>query len=425
VHARRVTAARLLALALLGLSAPACAADAAKPAGPRPGWQLEPFGVKNAAAGFELRLSGYLQADFRSFVDWQVGDGSDPRHRAPEFAWRRLRVGFVGQWKQLSWNFDVAPAFDHADEVKSAWLGLHAARRLGLRAGHMKLPVSPEFLTSAAKTDLIERAAVVNALGPQRDWGAVLEGELGHRLEYTAGTFDGDARTSPKSAGTTEAARLVVKPSRDVALGGSFSLGKVTADPGGPGVDTNPKGLVGTSGSGYRFFPGVYVDGHRLRWGVDARWQQGPVALWGEYLEAREQRNGQGLSGEDLPDVRGRGWSATATWLVTGEPKARTMRPRRALPAGPGAIELAARYEGLRFDDVSNQGPEAVGSRAGNIRPAGLRTFTGGVSWWPTIFLRFQGNVLVERYDDALRAPEPGRRGSYVTLVGRAQVHLP
>ena len=167
------------------------------------------------------------------------------------------------------------------------------------------------------------------------------------------------------------------------------------------------------------------MNGRRLRWGADARLQKGPVSLWGEFLEATEERKGQGPSLEDLPDVRGRGWSTTSTWLVTGERKVRTIRPRRGLFAGPGAIELAARYEELWFDDVSNKGFEAAGSRSGNIRPAGIKTVTGSLSWWPTGFLRFQGNLLVERYDDALRAPEPGKQGNYVSLVGRAQVHLP
>jgi hypothetical protein len=35
------------------------------------------------------------------------------------------------------------------------------------------------------------------------------------------------------------------------------------------------------------------------------------------------------------------------------------------------------------------------------------------------------GDVVVERYDDALRAPEPGKQGNYVSLIGRVQVHLP
>ena len=74
---------------------------------------------------------------------------------------------------------------------------------------------------------------------------------------------------------------------------------------------------------------------------------------------------------------------------------------------------------------MSNTGFESAGSRAANIRPAGIRTFTGGLSWWPNRFLRLQGNALLERYDDPLRAPEPGNSGDYVSVLGRIQVHLP
>jgi phosphate-selective porin len=423
----------ILLLALAGVAAaqekppakPAAKAAAKPPAKPPEGWKVEPFSITNEAAGFRIKLSGYAQADFRSFRDWQVGDGTDDTLRAEEFEWRRLRPGLEGEWRRLSFEFDVDPAFDKGDELKNAWLGLRIARELQLSGGHIKLPVSPEWLSSASKTDFIERAAVVDSLAPGRDWGGLVQGELGRAVEYQAGVFEGDARTSSKRAGTTAAARLVLQPSGWLYLGGSFSQGDVIADAVSPGVDPSPKGLDGTSGTGYRFFPGVYVNGQRRRWGADARVQGGPVAVWGEFLESREERKGQGPTLEDLPDVQGRGWSATATWLVTGERKTRTIRPRHGLFAGAGAIELSARYEALWFDDVSNQGFESAGSRAGNIRPAGIRTFTGGLSWWPTIFLRFQGNVLVERYDDALRAPEPGKSGDYVSLLGRIQVHLP
>ena len=418
----------LLGLLLLSLAGAAAAQEKppAKPkAKPKEGWKVEPFSITNDAAGIRIVLAGYAQAEFHSFRDWQVGDGTDDTLRADEFEWRRLRIGLEGQWRRLMFEVDVDPAFDEGDELKDAWLGLRVARELQVSGGHIKLPVSPEWLSSAAKTDFVERSAVVDALAPGRDWGGVLRGEIGRVLEYSAGVFEGDARTSPTRAGTTAAARLVLKPSGWLGLGGSFSQGDVVGDPVGPGIDPSPKGLRGTSGSGYRFFPGVYVDGRRLRWGIDARIQGGPVSVWGEFLEARDERKGQGPTFEDLPDVYGRGWSATATWLVTGERKTRTIRPGRGLFAGPGAIELAVRYEELWFDDVGNQGFEAFGSRAGNIRPAGIRAFTGGLSYWPTRFLRFQGNVLVERYDDARKAPEPGKSGDYVSLFGRIQVHLP
>jgi len=392
---------------------------------PPPGWRVKPFSLENPSAGFKIALRGYIQADFRSFLDWTAGDEDTGELRADEFEWRRARIGFEGEWRRVSFELDVDPAFDEGDELKDAWVSLRLARALQVRGGHMKLPVSPEFLTSAGKTDFVERTVAVDALGPSRDWGALVHGEISRAVEYQAGVFVGDARASDGRADTTAAARLVLKPARWLDLGGSFSQGEVQADPAGPSLDPEPKGLSGRSVTGFRFFPPVYVDGRRLRWGADARVQAGPASLWGEFLQAREERRGQGPTLENLPAVRGDGWSVNVTWLVTGEKKTRTIRPRGSLFGGPGAVELAARYEEARFDDVANEGFESAGSRAANIRPAGLRAFTGGLSWWPSVFLRLMGDVVVERYDDDLRAPESGKKGNYVSLLGRVQVHLP
>jgi phosphate-selective porin len=414
--------ATVVASALLVPGAPA--QEKKKPA-PAPGWQVKPFSVENASAGFRLALEGYLQADFRSFQDWTAGDDDSGNLRADEFEWRRLRIGVEGEWKRLSFEASADPAFDEGDELKDAWVSLRLAKALQVRGGHMKLPVSPEFLTSAAKTDFVERSTAVEGLGPSRDWGVMLHGEIGRAVEYQAGVFEGDGRTRDDRAGTTAAARLVLKAARWLDLGGSYSQADVEADPVGTDLDPEPKGLAGTSVTGYRFFPSVFVHGRRLRWGADARIQAGPAALWGEFLEGREDRQAQGPTLEDLPEVQGEGWSVTATWLVTGEKKTRTIRPSRSLFGGPGAVELAVRYEELRFDDVANEGFESAGSRAANVRPAGFRALSGGLNWWPSPFLRLVGDVVVERYEDGLRAPEPGKEGTYVSLLGRVQVRLP
>jgi phosphate-selective porin OprO and OprP len=392
---------------------------------PPPGWEVKAFSLEKPSAGFRIALKGYVQADFRSYQDWTAEDADGNSSLPDEFEWRRARIGFEGGWKRLSFEATADPAFDKGDELKDTWVGLRLTRALQVRGGYMKVPVSPEFLTSPAKTDFVERSVAVDSLGANRDWGALVHGEISRAVEYQAGVFAGDARASDGRAGTTAAARLVLKPTRSLDLGGSFSQGDVQASPVGPDLDPEPKGLSGKSVSGDLFFPSVFVNGRRLRWGADARVQAGPFSLWGEFLESREQRKGQGPTLQDLPDVRGDGWSVNATWLVTGENKTRTIRPSRSLFGGPGAVELAARYEELRFDDVKNEGFESAGSRAGNIRPAGFRAFSGGLSWWPTIFLRLMGDVVVERYDDALRAPECGKKGTCVSLLGRVQVHLP
>ena len=400
------------------------AQDEKKPE-PPPGWRAKLFSLENPSAGFRIALKGYVQADFRSYQDWTAEDTDGNRSLPPDFEWRRARIGFEGDWRRLSFDVNVDPAFDRGNELKDAWVGLRLSKAIQLRGGNMKLPVGSEFQISPAKTDFIERAAFVESIGPNRDWGALVRGEVSRAVEYQAGVFAGDNRSSEKGAGTTGTARLVLEPRPWLALGGSFSQGDVQADPAGPGLAPQPKGLPGQGVTGYLFFPSVYVDGRRLRWGADARVETGPFSLWGEFLETREERKGQGETLLDLPDVRGDGWSANATWLVTGEKKTRTIRARRSLFHGPGAVEIAARYESLRFDDVGNQGDEVAGRRAANLRPAGYRAFTSGLSWWTSPILRLLGDVVVERYDDSLRAPTSGKKGNYVTLLGRVQVHLP
>jgi len=392
---------------------------------PPPGWVAKAFSLEKPSAGFKIALKGYVQADLRSFEDWTAEDGDGHSSLPPGFEWRRARIGVEGDWRRLSFDVNVDPAFDKGHELKDAWVGVRLSKTLQVRGGDMKLPVGAEFQISPAKTDFIERAAFVDSIGPNRNWGAVARGEIARAVEYQAGVFTGDNRSSPLSAGTTGTGRIVLKPARWLDLGGSFSQGDVRADAAGPGLDPQPKGLPGKSVTGYLFFPSVFVNGRRLRWGADARLVSGPFSVWSEFLETREQRKGQGPTLLDLPEVRGDGWSATATWLVTGEKKTRTIHARRSLFRGPGAVEVAARYELFRFDDVESHGVESAGSRAENIRPAGYRAFTSGLSWWPGPVLRLVGDVVVERYDDALRAPVPGKKGNYVTLLGLVQVHLP
>ena len=90
----------------------------------------------------------------------------------------------------------------------------------------------------------------------------------------------------------------------------------------------------------------------------------------------------------------------------------------------PPTLE-AALAGGSPFGTDTGEGFEGAGDRARNIRPAADRVFTGGLSWWPVYWVRFMGNVVVERYLDALLAPEPGKQGNYVTLLFRAQLALP
>ena len=147
----------------------------------------------------------------------------------------------------------------------------------------------------------------------------------------------------------------------------------------------------------------------------------------GEWRRGAGDRVEQGGGREIKKEKIGEGWVGSATWLVTGDRKSRSVRPARPLSkGGPGAIQLGVRYERLRFDDEGDDaGFAGAGNRARNIRPAEASAWTGGLSWWPESSVRLLGNVVLERFEDALLAPEPGRRGNYVTILGRLQLQLP
>jgi phosphate-selective porin len=156
-------------------------------------------------------------------------------------------------------------------------------------------------------------------------------------------------------------------------------------------------------------------------------YSRGPFRFQAEYLEAREQRKGQGSTGQDIPDVLGRGWNAQVSYVLTGETKGSTVEPRKSIfKGGPGAVEVAARVEALMFDDTGDpSGFAGFGNRTRNISPSGTSTLELGLNYWASSFLKFQGNAVWESFNDPLIAPEPGNKGRYFTLLGRIQVMIP
>jgi phosphate-selective porin len=389
------------------------------------GWTAGPgLRLRNEGHHAQVGIRGYGQLDYVSFLNWRDADPDAPL-TDEEADVRRARLGIEGEWRRLSLELEGDVTRDDG-HLTDAWVGLRISRAFRLRFGNMKLPVSPERLTSARRLDFAERSLLASALSPNRDWGAMLHGRAGP-IEYAAGAFRGDGRTRESRAETTGAGRLALHLGKDVEVGGSFSVGDVEAETGSLDAPGRPRGSSAEALSGHEFFPEKYVDGRRLRYGADAAALLGPAALKAEYLELREERRGQGAGFEDLPDVVGRGWSISATWLVTGEKKKGSVEPRRPLPRGAGAVELAVRYEELRMDDAGDDsGLAGVGPRSRNLRAAGDRAFTGGLSWWPARFLRLLANVTVERFEDPLLAPEPAEgRKDYVSLRARLQVELP
>ena len=411
----------LVLLTVLGTAVSAAAQE--KPA--EKGWQLGPgFKLSRPASGIELQLSGYIQEDFRHFGDDYKNSRGELPELGEETVLRRLRLGIEAQWKRVTFEFDYDP-HDSVEHLKNLTGDLKISKALHITGGNMKLPVSPEWLTSASKTDFVERNLPADALAPGRDWGVKLTGDI-KKLTYQVGVFKGDGRVDQQRSDTTVAGRVEVNVLKGVELGASASQGQVNADA-AEVADPLARGVSVHAPSGFRVYERHFVDGTRRRLGGDARLRRGPVGLHGEVLRMTTERNGQGSVFDDLPAEVIWGWSASATWLVTGDKKQRTIKPEHPLNhGGVGAVELGVRYDSLTVDDDGpDTGFEGAGSRARNIRPVGGKTWTGGISWWPLEYVRLYGNAVVERYDDPLLAPVPGRKGSYVTLLARLQLSLP
>ena len=409
--------------ASLALAAALVALPASAQQEKQQGWKTGP-GAQLTRPGVELRLTGYVQEDFRSFHDYEDANGVLPE-LGEESVLRRLRFGVEAKWKRVSFDFNYDP-HDDIEHLKNLYADIKISKALHLAGGCMKIPVSAEWLTSAARIDFIERNLPADLLAPGRDWGVKLSGEPIDKVEYELGVFAGDGRNDVSRADTTVAGRLQATLAKGFVVGVSGSQGEVHADP-PDAVVVLPRGFPFRAPSGFRFYERHFVDGTRRRLGADARLYYKPFGLKFELLDMRQERHGQGSVLDDLPAEASRGWSAGATWMITGGRKTRTMDVDHPIyRGGVGAIELGVRYDTL---DVDDDGPDtgfaASGSRARNIRPVGGETLTGGLSWWPAYYLRFMANAVVERYDDPLLAPVPGKKGNYVTVLARLQVSVP
>ncbi len=185
-----------------------------------------------------FQLSGYTQFLY-SYYDEGADSFSIPRARLT------LTTNLL---KNVRFRIQV-------DGVKSpalidAMLDVQFKPYLGLRVGQYYVPFSLESTTSDSDLDAINRSQVVNALSPGRDIGAqgrdigaMLTGKYSI-VEYYAGVFNGAGinrldTNRDKDVG----ARLVVRPAKFLAVGGSLYDGRYSSAQGAPPVTRDRAGL--------------------------------------------------------------------------------------------------------------------------------------------------------------------------------------
>jgi phosphate-selective porin OprO/OprP len=298
-----------------------------------------------------------------------------------------------------------------------------------------------EQLTGPTNLDFPYRSLIASQLAPGRDQGIAMHGRFLRRgLGYEIGLFRGDGdnanirffeqigdEAGPKAdirtGLRTVAARLtgtplrllkVPAPLKELELGGAFTTSAV------------PEGIKGLRGRSYSknlLFRHIDVKGERLRLGTELRWTPGPFSLKSEFIHVRDQRKGQGITGNDLPDLISRGWYVSGTWVVTGQSHAQRDEPKNEflLGRGLGAVELAGRYESMRFGSSAHPGRPSRTPRAANILGNSDRAWTFGVNWYWNRFVKVQLNGIREQIEDPERSPIFGRQTFWIGLC-RLQV---
>lgn len=380
-----------------------------------------------------LRIGNWLRTDFRVRFqfDWRGLDSPEDEEGKGLFDFRRQRIGIEGRVTKFV-EYEVSREISEVDfQWKDVYANLRYFKRFQIRGGRFRVPFSMDQLTGPTNLDFVERSRISDQLAPNRDTGVMAHGTLVEGFKYQAGWFfnDGDNATLSDNSRTGErtwAGRLTGTPLRtvpvpkifkDLTLGGAFTVGHVP-----DGLNS----LRGRTATRETYFTRYFVNGQRRRTGAELLWTPGPFSVKGEFVDVSEERKGQSLSATDLPNLIARGWYLSGTWIVTGHRKTGGIEVERAIPfihGSFGAIELATRYEALRFASDTHDGRPSRSTRAANVLQTSDRVWTFGVNWYASPWTKIQANFMREELEDVFRSPIPGQRILWTQVV-RLQVQL-
>ncbi len=414
--------------------APAPADGATKKEGVRMVWKTGP----------SLRIGKQARVDFRALMQGDLrSSGQDLEAAGGAFDLPRHQVGVKGDVLKVV-EFEVMK-----EVADGPWRDVYVnVRPLGavqVQAGKFKLPFSMDQLTARRSLDFVYRTLAGETLAPNRDVGFMLHGQLWNRLvRYQVGSFRGDGENAPSlepppllpnevpdtPSKRSVAGRLRIRPLSPLSVPKYFETLEIGASAMHSEVPEGLNHLHGKTLFGTKFFGrNYYTNGARDRRSYEASWTPGPISLRAEYLHVKELRLGVGSGDEtgidsDLPAMPATGWYVSGTWALTGEKKESGIEPRRPLlQGGFGAIEVAARFEELRFGNVVAGEPASESPRAASTVTNAEQIFTLGVNWYANRFVKLQLNGIRETLEDPSTSPIPGQPSVW-TVAFRLQLAM-
>lgn len=363
----------------------------------------------------ELHLAGYAQSDVRAF-------GGVHPNPPDSFLFRRVRPELRGTLFRR-FDFRVLPDFASGSLVLfDAFVDTHFPR-FTIRAGKFRAPLGLEALQSAPDLMFIERG-LPTGIGPNRDWGLQVSGELAkQRVSAALGVFQGASDSvlidAGNNTGVDVGARVFATPWRIAqnnrlqrALGGlGFGIGVTAGEHRGPTL-----GFYRTFGQStfFSYAQGAALAGVRVRYSPQAYYYARRFGLLTEYIRSTQMMARNGVE----TNVSNSAWQVAGSWVLTGEAKSyRGVDPRRPVfpRHGRGAVEVVARIGGMHLDRVMQE----RGLASSKTPSTAAREWVVGANWYLTRNVRAGFNYA---HTSFASLPGVAPRPTEHAVLGRIQI---
>lgn len=386
-------------------------------AGSRPaylaGWSdPDGFFLRSPNDSFLMRITGQIQADFRSYENGNDSTDID------SFLIRRARLGVEGAVFKY-WEYRLLPDFSNGQSntvdvatprILDSYVNAHYWDEFQVEAGKFKQPFSYEQLVQDRFIPTVERS-LIDQLTPARDLGVMVHGEklFGDRLDYAFSVFNGEINDDyDQNNGKDLAARLVVRPLnseswaeclRGLQLGIAYSWGSDNEP-----VSTTTPNTIRTPDQ----VPFLVFSSAARADGVRSRVSPEIVYFWEQFGFAAQYYYGEqhflpAAGAPFLVSVPESGFYVMSSYLLTGETRTTYSQPvvpfndfdARHPFANPGAWELIARVSELRYaDDVFQTfkvGKHVYGPLADPaLYSQGATEFDVGFNWFLNKYIRVE-----------------------------------
>ncbi|MDP1737258.1 MAG: porin [Caulobacter sp.] len=345
----------------------------------------------NDSFTFKVRGRAYIDA-VNQEVDREVGnDFSSQVTRT-----RTVRLGVEGTWNQ-NWAYKAEVQVVGGS---AAWEDLILEYKpndsTSIMVGNYKT-LSLENLTSSRYTTFMERGAYNDVLGVGRVMtvAAKVNGENWTGLAGVSGDSinSGDPAVVGNDGGSEQVALLgrvtwapIVTDTTKLHLG-LWARKRDRGDQAGFSY-----GVRNNTNYGSQFVTSGAIGTGDTQIGLEAAWLAGPFSLQGEFANIEIDRT-NGL------EQSATAYYVAASWYVTGEKRnlevkkgefGRTKILSPMTAGGPGAIELAVRYDSTDLTDITG------------VATAGEYTaWTAGATWYPFPYVRFMANYTMSENDNA------------------------